>query len=59
MAYLTLEHSIPSLQKGGRKVEGEKYLPPLKTPLFKSDYKDLVEVEGKYETFFSVTYHRQ
>ena len=58
MAYLTLEHSIPSLQKGGRKVEGKISLPPSEMPLFKGDSRDLVEVEGKSETFF-VTYHRQ
>ena len=62
MAYLTLVQGIPfSLfktsptpysrhpfpPKGGRKVEGKISLPPLKSPLFKGDFSDLVEVEVK------------
>jgi hypothetical protein len=35
-------------QKGGRKVEDKISPPPLKSPLYKGNPSDLVEVEVKY-----------
>ena len=54
MAYLTLVKGIPVPKNGGRKVEGEICLPPSKTPLFKGDFNNLVEVEVNFILFFNV-----
>ena len=48
------DHERVKWKEGGRKVEGKNSLPPLKTPLYKGVFRDLVEVEVNFNKKNSV-----